>query len=69
MNYLNVGLDFKLGTVRSFGDQSTTPSKSREAKDEVGGAKKPKGYWGIGLNYHMLEKKMPRWLQASMRYR
>ncbi|MBS1741827.1 MAG: type IX secretion system membrane protein PorP/SprF [Bacteroidetes bacterium] len=69
MNYLNVALDFKLGKFRSFGDEQTTSSSDkasasgkakREAKDEVGKARKVTGYWGVGLNYqHVGQKDAP----------
>ncbi len=58
LNHLNVGMDFKLGKFRSFGDEQTTevpssPKKvAKEAKDEVGSKRKLTGYWGLGLNYN-----------------
>lgn len=58
LNHTNIGLDFKLGKFRSFGDEQTTgpvnetPKVKREAKDEVGKPRKITGYWGVGVDYN-----------------
>ncbi|MFT3909000.1 MAG: hypothetical protein QM737_06200 [Ferruginibacter sp.] len=67
MNYQNIAIDFKIGKFRSFGDEQTTSTTNsnttsnkkvtREAKDEVGKARKLTGYWGVGFNYDHVGQK------------